>query len=74
VVGPLLDTCSLFTMTQEITRAGAAAIYLSGLPVNAVFAACTFLTLLLLSRPMLEKLDRIKLKYGMMEEGSPHEV
>lgn len=28
---------------------------------------CTFLVLLLLGRPLLEKLDRVKVKYGMME-------
>jgi uncharacterized membrane protein len=68
VVGPLLDTCALFTMTSEITRESAGLIYLSGLPVNAVHATATVLTLLLVSRPMFEKLDRIKTKYGMMED------
>lgn len=68
VVGPILDTCSLFTMSTAITRESAAAIYLSGLPVNAVHGAATFLTVLLLSKPITEKLRRIQIKYGMMEE------
>ena len=72
VVGPLLDTCTLFTMTIEITPASAAAIYLSGLPVNVVHALATVLTLLLAAHPMLEKLRRIQTKYGLLEE--PHEV
>ena len=29
--------------------------------------AAVFLTLLILARPMIEKLDRIKVKYGLME-------
>lgn len=68
IVGPVLDTCALFTMPEEINRASAAGIYLSGLPVNAIHALATFLTLLLLCRPITEKLHRIKIKYGMMEE------
>lgn len=68
VTGPLLDTCSLFLMTNEINKASAAAIYASGLPVNAIHALATFLTVLLLEKPIMEKLNRIKVKYGMMEE------
>ncbi len=69
IVGPLLDTCALLTLTSKETRAaGAWPIYLSGLPVNAVHATATVLTLLFFSRPMFDKLDRIKLKYGMLED------
>ena len=67
VVGPLLDTCALFTMSSVITPESAVAIYLSGLPVNAVHTSATVLTLLLVSKPMFEKLDRVKRKYGMLE-------
>ena len=67
IVGPLLDTCSLFTMTSVITPESAAAIYLAGVPVNAIHSAATVLTILVLSKPMLEKLERIKKKYGMLE-------
>ena len=55
------------TMMTEVTSDGALAVYLAGLPINAVHAAATFLTLLLLSKFILEKLERIKLKYGIME-------
>lgn len=68
IVGPILDTCSLFTMTPIITKESVVAIYLSGLPINIIHATATVLTLLLISKPMFEKLDRIRLKYGMMEE------
>lgn len=69
LVGPMLDTCTLFTMQSEITRAGAAAIYLSGLPFNAVHAVATALTIWLLAMPLLEKLGRLRTKYGLMEGG-----
>lgn len=67
LVGPLLDTCTLFTMTSEITKASAAAVYIAGLPVNSVHAAATVVTLFFASEPFLEKLNRVKTKYGMME-------
>ena len=41
--------------------------YLRGIPFDLIHAAATVLFLLLLAKPMLEKLDRIKLKYGLME-------
>lgn len=68
IVGPLLDTSTLFTMTAGMSKASAAAVYLSGLPVNAVHALATAVTLLLVSKAFFEKLDRVKRKYGMMEE------
>lgn len=67
LVGPILDTCAIFTMSNVVNAKTAAAIYLSGLPVNAVHGAATFLTLLLLCRPMIEKLERMKQKYGIMD-------
>ena len=67
IVGPLLDTSSLFTMSSMINTSSVAAVYLAGLPVNLIHGAATFLTLYLCSRPLLEKLDRLKLKYGMLE-------
>ncbi len=68
VVGPMLDTCTVFLTLTEITPATAWPLYLSGLPVNALQGLCTFLTLLLLGKPLLEKLDRVKLKFGISEE------
>lgn len=69
-MGPLLDTCALFTMTSEITAASARAVYLSGVPVNLIHGAATALTLLLFANPLLEKLDRLRIKYGMLEGGA----
>lgn len=66
LVGPILDTSSVFMMLSLPTAGSASAIYLSGIPVNAVLSASTVITLFLISKPMTEKLDRVKLKYGMM--------
>ena len=67
--GPLLDTCALFTQTAAINWETAKAIYLSGVPINCIHGVATFLTLFFFSRPLFEKLDRVQLKYGMMEDG-----
>lgn len=68
IVGPLLDTSTVVTLTTMVNEESNAAIYLSGLPINAVHGAATAVTLFLLCRPMMEKLDRLKLKYGMLSE------
>ena len=41
--------------------------YLTGFPMDAVHASATVLFLWFGSEPMLEKLDRVKLKYGLVE-------
>ena len=43
-------------------------VYLAGIPVNAMQGLCTVIVMLLFGKPFLEKLDRVKLKYGMMED------
>lgn len=67
IVGPLLDTCSLLMMASVITPATAAAIYLAGLPVNAIHGGATFLTLLLVANPLLGIFSRVRVKYGVLE-------
>lgn len=67
IVGPLLDTSTLFMMVNTVNSTSAAAIYLSGLPVNLVHGVATLVTVVLAGKPLLEKLQRIQIKYGMME-------
>ncbi len=66
VVGVVLDTCTLFTATTQVNAASALAVYGAGLPVNLMQAAATVVTLLLLANPLLDKLDRVCVKYGML--------
>ena len=66
-VGPLLDTCSVFLVISKISLKGAMAFYVSGFAVNVTQAITTAVLLLLLGRPLLEKLDRIKTKYGILD-------
>lgn len=63
LVGPVLDTCSIFLGMADVRSLGA--MYLSGLPVNLTQGLSTALTLALIGPALLEKLDRVKLQYGM---------
>lgn len=68
IYGGLMDTCSLFMWTAN-TRSWALilSVYAMGFSVNLIHATATAFFLFVLSKAMIEKLDRIKRKYGMME-------
>lgn len=67
-VGPLLDCSHIFLMVSVINWDSIIAAFVSGFPVNLSQAICTVLVMLLFARPLLDKLDRIKVKYGMAED------
>ena len=66
-IGPLLDTSHIFIMMPEISFATITASLASGFPVNVSQGICTALMMFVFGRPLLEKLDRIKFKHGIME-------
>ena len=67
IAGPLLDTCNLFMMPIAMNLQSILAMYGMGFAVNVSQGISTFLVLFLLGKPLLEKLDRILIKYGMEE-------
>ena len=67
VVGPLLDCCTVFTTGSSITWKYAATVFAAGVPYNFKHALACAITMLLFSKPLLGKLDRLKIKYGMMD-------
>lgn len=67
-VGPLLDLSGIFLMLSAINWSSALLMLTSGFTVNLIQGASTAAVILLFGRPLLDKLDRIKLKYGMMED------
>ena len=69
-VGPLLDCSSLFRLVTHIDLNSAIFIFASGFPVNITQAISTVLVMLLFGKPLLVRLDRIKLKYGILENGN----
>ena len=65
VVGPLLDTSTFFM--AGFSASSPLAVYLAGVPVNCVHGSAVALTMLLFGKPLLDRLRRIQIKYGMME-------
>lgn len=67
IYGGIMNPASLVMASYSITWKNLLAIYMSGLPVDLVHASATVIFLWTASRPMLEKLERIKVKYGMID-------
>lgn len=63
--GAIVDLWTIFSATSEPTMATVIGIYAAGVPFNLTHAAATAIFLLLLAKPMLGKLNRVRVKYGM---------
>ena len=68
IAGPILDTSSFFFMVSTITPEAVIALYGAGLPVNISHGIATAITIFILANPILTKLNRVKTKYGIMEQ------
>ncbi len=67
IYGPIVDSCSVLTMLPVFTAGGVFGVYAAGAPFNLLYAASTALFLFLLGKPMNEKLERLRVKYGIFE-------
>ena len=65
--GIMNPAAALMYHSQSMNWDMLVAYYISGLPMDLIHAAATVIFLLIAAEPMLEKLDRIKVKYGMVE-------
>ena len=66
IYGGILNPASVIIFQGTPTLPMILAAYLQGIPMDLVHAAATVTFILILSKPMLEKLDRIKEKYGLV--------
>lgn len=69
LVGPVLDSCTVFTVLSKFTWENVLLIYGQGLPVNLIHGAGCCVTLAVLTNPLLSKLNRLQVKYGMVSGG-----
>ena len=67
VYGLIVDTSTVFTTYGRFTAELALAAYSSGLVLNLIHAGATVIFLLVLSKPLLKKLQRVRVKYGLLE-------
>ena len=74
LVGPLLDCCTVFTVLPRLTVKSVLGIFAAGVPVNIKTGFATAVTLILVCRPLLWKLDRIQTKYGLLAGELPQKV
>jgi hypothetical protein len=64
--GLIVDLAYLLIFSESVSAETLLATLASGLPFNILHAVATVFFLLVLARPLLEKLERVKLKFGLM--------
>ncbi|MGB5822800.1 MAG: energy-coupling factor transporter ATPase [Proteocatella sp.] len=67
IYGGLMNPAAVIIFQNSINMKTLMAAYISGIPFDLIHAASTVIFLYIISEPMLEKLDRIKMKYGLLE-------
>ncbi|MBQ7099460.1 MAG: ATP-binding cassette domain-containing protein [Oscillospiraceae bacterium] len=67
IYGAILNPTSVWMYQSRPTLKMVLTTCVAGLPADAVHAMSTVFFLWFLSEPMLEKLDRVKVKYGLIE-------
>ncbi len=66
--GGIINLGSLLMWSAHPTWEALIATYASGIPFDLVHALATVIFLAILANPMIEKLERIKKKYGLVDE------
>ena len=67
IYGGIINPASAIMWQPELNVQTILAYYVSGFPMDAVLAVATAVFLWVFGEAMLEKLDRIKVKYGLVE-------
>ena len=67
VYGGIMNFASAIMWVSDISWEVLLPYYITGFPIDCIHGAATALFLWFISEPMLEKLDRIKIKYGLVE-------
>ncbi|MDR2106138.1 MAG: ECF transporter S component [Coriobacteriales bacterium] len=64
--GLIVDILYMLMFSESVSVSALAAILASGLPFNVIHGIATVFFLAVLAHPMIEKLERIKIKFGLM--------
>ncbi len=67
IYGGIMNPVSALLWAEELNWKIIATYYLSGFPMDCIQAAATWFFLWFAAEPVLEKLDRVKVKYGLAE-------
>lgn len=66
-VGPILDSMTFFLGFAKLSKANFVAVFAPGFVHNCLNGLCTAAVMLVLGKPFLGILNRIQVKYGMLE-------
>ncbi|MDO5096077.1 MAG: energy-coupling factor transporter ATPase [Peptostreptococcaceae bacterium] len=67
IYGGLMNPASVLMYQPRPTREMFLIAYIQGLPFDLIFAFATVFFLWFLSKPMIEKIERVKVKYGLLQ-------
>lgn len=68
IYGGIMNLASALMFSSRININILISTYLSGIPFDLVHAASTVIFLFFIQKPMMEKISRIKIKYGLIDE------
>jgi len=68
IYGGIVDLWTIFMVTPEPEMETAIIVYGTALWFNIIHSSATVIFLYILANPMIEKLERIKVKYGLIEK------
>lgn len=67
IYGGIMNPASVLMFQTKINMKMILTSYMTGFPFDLIHALATVLFIMIMGEPMLEKLDRIKIKYGLVE-------
>lgn len=67
VVGPILDSMTLFLGFVKMSKEAFGLVFVPGIAHNCLNGACTAAVMVIFGKPFLGILNRIQVKYGMLE-------
>lgn len=68
--GGIVDLSTVLIYSDGLTREKVLAVYATGLPFNLIHAGTMAAVLLIAGKPLIEKLERIKVKYGLFTQAA----
>ncbi len=67
VYGFIVDTCAVLMMVTDYSVSSVIGIYSSGFLFNVIHAFTTAVVLLIAAKPMNDKFERLRIKYGVFD-------
>lgn len=68
IYGGIMNPCAVIMFTEKPTKEAFVAAYISGFWFDLIHSFATVIFLWFLTNPILQKLERVKKKYGLMRE------